>query len=128
MAVNDLTIKLGGEAGQGVDSSGLALSKALVRGGLHIFALQDLHSRIRGGHNFYQIRVADHDIYSHDERVHLLLALTQVAVQEHLGEIVPGGGVIYDPGLPVDETCMEWPCSCRTPSLLERVLRFFGLT
>ena len=121
MAVNDLTIKLGGEAGQGVDSSGLALSKALVRGGLHIFALQDLHSRIRGGHNFYQIRVADHDIYSHDERVHLLLALTQVAVQEHLGEIVPGGGVIYDPGLPVDETALAARSVRAFPVPLERI-------
>jgi len=121
MAVNDLTITLGGEAGQGVDSSGLALSKALVRGGLHIFALQDLHSRIRGGHNFYQIRVADHDIYSHDERVHLLLALTQVAVQEHLGEIVPGGGVIYDPGLPVDETALAARSVRAFPVPLERI-------
>jgi len=103
MTLNDMTFKIAGEAGQGVESTGRGFAKALVRGGLYVFALQDYHSRIRGGHNFYQIRVADHDIFSHDERVHLLLALTEVAISEHAGEIVEGGGIIYDPALSVDE-------------------------
>ncbi len=103
MTTNDMTLKIGGEAGQGVESTGRGFAKALVRAGLHVFALQDYHSRIRGGHNFYQIRVADHDIHSHNEPVHLLLALTKVAINEHLREIVPNGGVIYDPALGVDE-------------------------
>ena len=103
MRVNDMTFKIGGEAGQGVESTGRGFAQALVRGGLHVFGLQDYHSRIRGGHNFYQIRVADHDVFSHHERVHLLLALTEVSIAEHADEIVPGGGIIYDPGLTVDE-------------------------
>jgi len=106
MSLNDMTFKFGGEAGQGVESTGRGFAKALVRSGLHLFALQDYHSRIRGGHNFYHIRVADHDIYSQDERVHLLLALTKVTVDEHLRQIVPGGAVIYDPSLPVDQAAL----------------------
>ncbi len=106
MTVNDMTFKIAGEAGQGVESTGRGFAKALVRGGLHVFGLQDYHSRIRGGHNFYQIRVADHDIFSHDERVHLLLTLTEVGVSEHADEIVDGGGIIYDPALSVDETIL----------------------
>ena len=106
MRINDMTVKFGGEAGQGVESTGHGFAKALVRSGLHLFALQDYHSRIRGGHNFYLIRVADRDIYSHDERVHLLLPLTQVAVEEHLREVVPGGGIIYDPSLQVDQAAL----------------------
>ncbi len=103
MNVNDMTLKIGGEAGQGVESTGRGFAKALVRGGLHVFALQDYHSRIRGCHNFYQIRVAEHDLYAHDERVHLLLALTTETIERHVGEVVPGGGIIYDPALSVDE-------------------------
>ncbi|MBM4428976.1 MAG: 2-oxoacid:acceptor oxidoreductase subunit alpha [Chloroflexi bacterium] len=99
MTVNDLTLKIAGEAGQGVESTGRGFTKALVRGGLFVFGLQDYHSRIRGGHNFYQIRVADHDLHSHNERVHLLLPMNKVAVDEHLREIVPQGGVVYDPAL-----------------------------
>ena len=121
MSVNDMTFKFGGEAGQGVESTGHGFAKALVRAGLHIFGLQDYHSRIRGGHNFYQIRVADHDIYSHDERVHVLLPLTTVTVQEHLREIVPGGGVIYDPALSVDEAALAARSVQAFPVPLERI-------
>lgn len=106
MNINNMTFKFAGEAGQGVESTGRGFAKALVRGGLHVFALQDYHSRIRGGHNFYQIRVADHDIYSHNELVHLLLAFTKEAIAEHLREIVPGGGIIYDPELQVDQEAL----------------------
>jgi len=106
MSINDMSFKFAGEAGQGVESTGRGFAKALVRGGLYVFALQDYHSRIRGGHNFYQIRVANHDIYSHDEKVHVLLAFTQEAIAEHLREIVPGGGIIYDPELQVDQDAL----------------------
>ena len=121
MSVNDLTIKFGGEAGQGVESTGHGFAKALVRSGLHLFALQDYHSRIRGGHNSYLIRVADHDIYSHDERVHLLLPLTQVAVEEHLREIVPGGGIIHDPSVPVDPAALAERSVQALPMPLEQI-------
>lgn len=121
MSINDMTFKFGGEAGQGVESTGQGFTKALVRAGLHIFGLQDYHSRIRGGHNFYQIRVADHDIYSHDERVHLLLPLTQVAVHEHLREIVPGGGVIYDPALSIDKSALTAQSVQAFPVPLEQI-------
>jgi len=94
--VNNMTFKIAGEAGQGVESSGAGFAKALARGGLHIFAVQDYMSRIRGGHNFFQIRVKDEPLYSHNEALHLLLAFTAQAVEKHLPEIVPGGGVIYD--------------------------------
>jgi len=121
MSINDMTFQFGGEAGQGVESTGQGFTKALVRAGLHIFGLQDYHSRIRGGHNFYQIRVADHDIYSHDQRVHVLLPLTQVAVQEHVREIVPGGGVIYDPALSIDEAALAAQSVQALPVPLEQI-------
>jgi len=55
MPKNDMTFKIGGEAGQGIESSGAGFAKVLARGGWHVFGLQDYMSRIRGGHNFYQI-------------------------------------------------------------------------
>lgn len=108
MAKNNMTIKIGGEAGQGVESSGAGFSKALVRGGLHVYTLFDYHSRIRGGHNFAQIRVSGEPIWTHaGEATHMLLALTEVAVDEHLHEIVPGGGIVYDEKFSVDEEALE---------------------
>ena len=62
MLKNNMTFKMGGEAGQGVESTGAGFIKALARGGLYIFGQQDYMSRIRGGHNSFQIRVADRKI------------------------------------------------------------------
>ncbi|MGQ9804059.1 MAG: 2-oxoacid:acceptor oxidoreductase family protein, partial [Anaerolineae bacterium] len=99
---DELTIRIGGEAGMGLESSGVGFAKALVRGGLHVFGLPDYHSRIRGGHNFFSVRIARRPIYSHTEPVHLLLALDQETVRRHIGAVVPGGAVVYDEkdGLP----------------------------
>jgi Pyruvate/2-oxoacid:ferredoxin oxidoreductase gamma subunit len=38
MPANRMTFKMGGEAGQGVESGGASLAKALARSGLHVFA------------------------------------------------------------------------------------------
>ncbi len=100
---NDMSIVIGGDAGQGVESSGAGFCQAFARGGLQVFAMQDYRSRIRGGHNFYQIRLSERPMYSHSNPVHLVLALTAETVLLHLDNIAPGGGVIFQEGLEVDE-------------------------
>ncbi|MFQ6099900.1 MAG: 2-oxoacid:acceptor oxidoreductase subunit alpha [Anaerolineae bacterium] len=96
MTTNEMTIRIGGAAGDGVESSGAGFCKALARGGLHIFGLPDYYSRIRGGHNFFSIRVSDRPLYSHTEPVHLLLALTEETIPRHRDKIVKGGVIVYD--------------------------------
>ena len=59
MTINNMTIRIGGAAGDGVESSGVGFCQALARGGLHVFGLPDYYSRIRGGHNFFSIRVSN---------------------------------------------------------------------
>jgi 2-oxoglutarate ferredoxin oxidoreductase subunit alpha len=107
MVKNNMTLKIGGEAGQGVESSGAGFAKALARGGLHIFAVQDYMSRIRGGHNFFQIKVNEKPLYSHTETVDLVLALSPETIEFHKDEIGPGGGIIYDEDLKVDKEALE---------------------
>ncbi|MBN1953481.1 MAG: 2-oxoacid:acceptor oxidoreductase subunit alpha [Anaerolineae bacterium] len=102
MAQRDLAIRIGGEAGMGLESSGAGFARALTRGGLYVFGLPDYYSRIRGGHNFYSIRVARHPLYTHAEPVHVLLALDRETIRRHVNHVVPGGAIIYDEkdGLP----------------------------
>ncbi|KAA0244335.1 MAG: hypothetical protein EDM70_06890, partial [Candidatus Brocadia sp. AMX2] len=45
---NELTIKITGEAGQGMQTIGAALCQMFKNTGFHIFASQDYMSRIRG--------------------------------------------------------------------------------
>jgi 2-oxoglutarate ferredoxin oxidoreductase subunit alpha len=105
--VNDLQIKIGGEAGQGVESSGAGFAKAISRAGLWIYGLQDYMSRIRGGHNFYQIRVSDREVWSFRDPIQMLLPLTPEAVAVHWREIVPGGAVLYDTGIKFDPAPLQ---------------------
>jgi len=107
MVKNDMTIKIGGEAGMGVESGGAGLTKALSRGGLYVFALQDYMSRIRGGHNFFQIRVSTRELYTHTDDVHLLIAFTKDCIERHHGEVVKGGAIVYDEALAFDAAAIK---------------------
>ncbi|MEE9618180.1 MAG: 2-oxoacid:acceptor oxidoreductase subunit alpha [Anaerolineae bacterium] len=107
MITNQMTIRIGAAAGDGVESSGAGFCKALARSGLHVFGLPDYYSRIRGGHNFFSIRVSDQPLYSHAEPVHLLLALTEETITRHRDKVVKGGAIVYDSGLKV--SLEQWP-------------------
>jgi len=87
---------VGGEAGQGVQSVGFILAKAFARGGYHVFADQDYESRVRGGHNFFRVRVSDSEVGAISEEVDILLALNQESVEFHRGELAPGGVMVFD--------------------------------
>ena len=101
--INDLTIRLAGEAGQGVESGGAGFAKALSHGGLWLHAYSEYMSRIRGGLNFFQIRVSDHPVWAHTEGVHVLLAFSPEAVADYGSHIVPGGALLFDGALKFDQ-------------------------
>lgn len=97
MTAGDLTLKLAGEAGQGVESSGAGFARALHRAGLHVFTWSDYMSRIRGGHNAFAIRVSHNGpVAAPSDRAHLLLAFDDASVDAHLGEMEPGGVFVLD--------------------------------
>ncbi|MBI5025365.1 MAG: 2-oxoacid:acceptor oxidoreductase subunit alpha [Nitrospirae bacterium] len=87
----DYSIKIGGEAGQGLQTIGHVLCKVFLRGGFHIFAYQDYESRIRGGHNFYQLRFSDRPVLSSSEKVNLIVALDRESIERHRSELVEVG-------------------------------------
>ena len=95
MAV-EANFMIAGEAGQGVQSAGLILSKTMSRGGYHVFADQDYESRIRGGHNFFRIRVSDSEIGAILEPVNVLLALNQESIELHKHELAEKGIIVSD--------------------------------
>ncbi len=102
MQLNDMTIIIGGDAGQGVESSGAGFCKALTRAGLYVFSVQDNRSRIRGGHNFYIIKTSDKPIDSWTEPVQLVVALTPESIDIHRHKVVPGGAIIFEAEMKLD--------------------------
>lgn len=92
----DYTIKIGGEAGQGVQTVGATLARVFARSGYHVFTFQDYESRIRGGHNFYQIRVADRVLTTFNDSVDIIVAFDRESVDLHQPELSERGQIIYD--------------------------------
>ena len=92
----DYTFMIGGEAGQGVQSVGFLLAKVFARGGYHVFADQDYESRIRGGHNFFRIRISDARTGAIAEATDILIALNGESIELHRDELNDTGVIIYD--------------------------------
>lgn len=126
MPVNEMTFLLGGAAGLGIESNGEGFTRVLARSGLYAFGLPDYMSRIRGGHNFFQIRVSESQVLTHCSQVHLVLALDEETVRRHTGEIVAGGAVLYDEGLQVDVSALQGSGVQAFPSPLVRIARESG--
>lgn len=92
----DYTVTIGGEAGQGIQTIGDLLSEILASSGLYVFTNQDYESRIRGGHNFYQIRISEKEIGAPKRGIDILLALDAPSINLHEGELKKNGQVLYD--------------------------------
>lgn len=92
----DVNFMVGGEAGQGVQSVGFLLAKVFALGGYHIFADQDYESRIRGGHNFFRVRVRDREVGAIAEPADMLIALNKESIDLHHKELANGGVTIFD--------------------------------
>jgi 2-oxoglutarate ferredoxin oxidoreductase subunit alpha len=92
----DYSIKIGGEAGQGIQTIGDTLARVFSRSGFHVFTNQDYESRIRGGHNFFQIRFSEKPVMAPREMVDIIVALDRESISLHEGELTENGQIIYD--------------------------------
>jgi 2-oxoglutarate ferredoxin oxidoreductase subunit alpha len=92
----DFNFMIAGEAGQGVQSVGLLMARVFARGGYNIFADQDYESRVRGGHNFFRVRVKDSRVSAIAEPVDMLVALNRESIDLHRKELATDGVAIFD--------------------------------
>jgi len=94
--MNEFTIKIAGEAGQGMQTIGTALCRIFKKAGYNIFANQDYMSRVRGGNNFFQLRVADSQIFSLRKKSDIVIALDKQSVAIHKANLNEGGIIVLD--------------------------------
>lgn len=109
----DFTIRIGGEAGQGLQTIGGTLAKIFSRLHYHVFTHQDYMSRIRGGHNFYQIRISEKPITASRNPVNILVALDKLTIDTHYDEVHEKGVILFDPedtdGQPLEAIYLSVP-------------------
>jgi 2-oxoglutarate ferredoxin oxidoreductase subunit alpha len=92
----DVTIRISGAQGEGVESAGRLVALSLARLGYHVFAFRQYASIIKGNPAmFYQIRASDRKIYSHGNwnSYDVLVALNKNALAAYEGR---ARYVIYD--------------------------------
>ncbi|MBW2155132.1 MAG: 2-oxoacid:acceptor oxidoreductase subunit alpha [Deltaproteobacteria bacterium] len=94
--MKEISILVGGKAGDGIRQAGHIIARLLNRMGYRIFFYDDYPSLIRGGHNFSIIRAAEKPIVAHKETVDVIVALNQDAVEKHKHRLNTGGIILYD--------------------------------
>jgi 2-oxoglutarate ferredoxin oxidoreductase subunit alpha len=109
----DLSIKIGGEAGQGIQTVGDLLTKVFSRSGFYVFTHQDYESRVRGGHNFYQIRLSDKPISASRNKIDIIIAFDEATIILHASELTDGGTLVYDPA--ITKKSLEAPHFLKVP-------------
>jgi len=94
--MKEISILVGGKAGDGIRQAGHVIARLLNRIGYRIFFYDDYPSLIRGGHNFSIIRASEKRIVAHKETVDVIVALNQDAVNNHKHRLNTGGIILYD--------------------------------
>ncbi|MBI3379708.1 2-oxoacid:acceptor oxidoreductase subunit alpha [Candidatus Gottesmanbacteria bacterium] len=94
--MTDVTVKIGGEAGFGIMTTGLLMGKIATRSGYHVFEYPEYPSLIRGGHNVVDIRISDEKVYSQKQKVDVLVCLNEETLKLHKDEIKIGGMIVID--------------------------------
>ena len=89
MAEHEISVLIGGRAGDGISSAGQVIARLLAQNGYRVHMYFDYPSLIKGGHNFAIIRAAEKCIGAVRHKVDFILALNQETItlhRERLGE------------------------------------------
>jgi len=92
----DLSLIIGGQAGQGMDTFASLFEKTIKRCGYNVYAYSDYMSRIRGGHNYFNIRFSSENILAVKDNIDILFALDDETVNVHKHKVKDTGIVIAD--------------------------------
>ncbi len=96
--MREISLLIGGKAGEGINQAGMMLGALLGRLGYRIYVYTDYPSLIRGGHNFSVIRAGEERTGSSREKVDFVLALNQDTVSMHRDKLKDPSHVIFDSG------------------------------
>lgn len=97
-------ILIGGSAGQGMDTISALFEKILKKEGYYSLATKDYMSRVRGGHNFTQIRFGEEVVDTHSPELDVIIALDKDTVELHIKDLKSQGIVICDENIPFEDS------------------------
>lgn len=92
----DLTLRIGGESGEGIVTTGEVLARIAAYAGLEVYTLRTIPAEIKGGRVMFQMRAGRERVYSQGDELDILLAFNQEAYDHHHKDVRQGGILIYD--------------------------------
>ncbi|MDQ0337337.1 2-oxoglutarate ferredoxin oxidoreductase subunit alpha [Caldalkalibacillus uzonensis] len=94
--MNQLSWKVGGQQGEGIESTGEIFAVALKRMGYHLYGYRHFSSRIKGGHTNNKIRVSTRPTRAISDDLDVLVAFDQETIDLNIHELAEHGIVIAD--------------------------------
>lgn len=94
--IKQLSWKVGGQQGEGIDSAGEILSTALNRKGYYLYGYRHFSSRIKGGHSNTKIRISTSPIRSISDELDILVAFDQETIDLNAYELIEDGVILAD--------------------------------
>ncbi len=94
--MREVSVLVGGRAGDGINSAGALVARLLGRLGYRIYLYFDYPSLIRGGHNFAVIRGGERPVGTCREKVDFILALNQETVTRHKSMTHEKTGIVFN--------------------------------
>lgn len=94
--LSQLSWKVGGQQGEGIDSTGEIFAIALNRLGYYLYGYRHFSSRIKGGHTNNKMRVSTKPISAISDDLDILVAFDQETIDVNAHELRKGGIIIGD--------------------------------
>ncbi|WP_336883083.1 2-oxoacid:acceptor oxidoreductase subunit alpha [Priestia koreensis] len=91
-----LSWKVGGQQGEGIESTGEIFATALNRLGYYLYGYRHFSSRIKGGHTNNKIRVSTTEVRAVSDDLDILVAFDQETIDVNVSELHDRGIVIAD--------------------------------
>jgi len=94
--ISQLSWKIGGQQGEGLESTDRIFSTALNRLGYYLYGYRHFSSRIKGGHTNNKIRISTYPIRAISDDLDILVAFDQETIDLNAKELREGGIIIAD--------------------------------
>ena len=94
--LEEIVFKIGGEQGQGLDSTADTFATVINRLGYWVYYYKTFQSRIKGGHTDFTIRLGRERVLAAVPRVHVLAAVDQESIDLLAPELVDNGLLLAD--------------------------------
>jgi 2-oxoglutarate/2-oxoacid ferredoxin oxidoreductase subunit alpha len=94
--IKQLSWKVGGQQGEGIESTGEIFSIALNRLGYYLYGYRHFSSRIKGGHTNNKIRVSTTEVRSISDDLDVLVAFDQETIDLNYKELHDNGVIMAD--------------------------------